>query len=82
MTAPAYPNLHRIAYGEGARLTAEARVEAADALERIEALTAEVERLNNRAQQLAKYQAASDRLAAERCVTVRPLNPAHDKEKS
>lgn len=30
MTAPAYPNLHRIAYGEGARLTAEARVEAAD----------------------------------------------------
>lgn len=35
MTAPAYPNLHRIAYGEGARLTAEARVEAADALERL-----------------------------------------------
>jgi len=35
VTAPAYPNLHRIAYGEGARLTAEARVEAADALERI-----------------------------------------------
>ena len=37
MTAPAYPNLHRIAYGEGARLTAEARVEAADALERLAA---------------------------------------------
>jgi len=35
VTAPAYPNLHRIAYGEGARLTAEARVEAADALERL-----------------------------------------------
>ena len=39
MTAPAYPNLHRIAYGEGARLTAEARVEAADALEHLARLT-------------------------------------------
>lgn len=42
MTAPAYPNLHRIAYGEGARLTAEARVEAADALERLEVLRVEL----------------------------------------
>lgn len=78
----AFPNLHALAYGEGGqRLSAELRVEAADALERIKSLTAEVERLNNRAQQLAKHQAASDRLAAGRCVTVRHLTPAHDKEK-
>ena len=66
MTAPAYPNLHRIAYGEGARLTAEARVEAADALERLEALTAA----------LAAALDALGRALAE------SLTPAHDKEKS
>lgn len=78
----AFPNLHALAYGEGGqRLSAELRVEAADALERLKSLTAEVERLNNRAQQLAKHQAASDRLATGRCVTMRPPTPAHDKEK-
>lgn len=39
----AFPNLHALAYGEGGqRLSAELRVEAADALERLEVLRVEL----------------------------------------
>jgi len=90
VTAPAYPNLHRIAYGEGARLTAEARVEAADALER----------LNRTCATCAHFYAID--FDANGCLAIfglrptrdfccnrwdaqplaAPLTPAHDKEKS
>lgn len=86
MTAPAYPNLHRIAYGEGARLTAEARVEAADALERL-ARTCETCNLASptvRADELLCCRSSMFERPTHSCADwqPQPLTPAHDKEKS
>lgn len=81
-----FPNLHRIAYGEGARLTAEARVEAADALERL-----------SRSCETCAYGVRKPGFSSLRCarffIWIAPehacalwsapsLTSAHDKEKS
>ena len=93
VTALAYPNLHRIAYGEGARLTAEARVEAADALERLEALEEATQSLPITAVRAlirgwrwvdayCELDVPGDFAAWEAAQKSEPLTPAHDKEKS
>ncbi|MCC7066193.1 MAG: hypothetical protein IT456_25590 [Planctomycetes bacterium] len=89
MTAPAYPNLHRIAYGEGARLTAEARVEAADALERIKRRCDECSHFKRyrtapESGNCGYWSGAIEVAAHHACNAWQPipLTPAHDKEKS
>ena len=88
MTAPAYPNLHRIAYGEGARLTAEARVEAADALERLARRCDGCKHWDTRNAppssgwcQPCDYMLAPAGFACNAWQPI-PLTSAHDKEKS
>lgn len=83
----AFPNLHALAYGEGGqRLSAELRVEAADALERPSRTCGGCGHWS-----LAAGTGGNNgwcdrfRFHAQRnhaCNAHQPLTPAHDKEKS